>query len=176
MQQISSHPVQMQDIYGKIKETTRTALHKQDIHPVAHYSSYVKNNSTAVHTYKSCGPFPAVIHDWGHAFWMNLLTKEQREVALFQFTSILESIRETTIKYRKDNAAQRLDLAIDEAADFNLTPLADYMRPNIFLTVNQQKEYLARTFGINRHALYLPLHCVDHKIGQPHEDDIFLSS
>ncbi|MBV9575621.1 MAG: hypothetical protein JO149_03255 [Gammaproteobacteria bacterium] len=76
-------------IYGNINEYTLFLFHQQGLHPVNLYSPFIKSNPREVHNGR-CGPLPMLLHDITHAYFGNILHKNEYD---FIYQYLLPTMR-----------------------------------------------------------------------------------
>lgn len=126
---VSPDALQIQPIFGRISSDTLLRLHSQGIHPLPLYSLSVKSNIMKVHGH-ACGPFAAWLHDLGHTFWGSLLSQTERN---HLFNNLIPQVQEWSMlaKLHQDIPLKEYcSKIIAKLADFNLTPLINFMSPS----------------------------------------------
>jgi hypothetical protein len=168
---ITDQPMQMMPIFGAINEDTLAELHAQNFHPMAIYSPFVKSNIVSVH-YRSCGPFTIWLHDLGHMYWANMLTRKEREVIVTRFIPEVKTLIAAANLISSDfknPVIVSLNKVIQAAVDYDLTDIHGYIHSD-----NRLAEYLAKKFGSVADHLYPKMLNHKEKIGGIKEDYIYL--
>lgn len=172
LKQISPSPLKMKFCYGQVSVKTLRKLHAGHVHPVSIYGLDVKSNPKNADAYR-CGPFAMWWHDIGHVYWGTKLGKKGRDFIFDEFILKLESLIQIANVNHDEGVVKRLNMAIDKAADFDLTPIEDYDN-------NTVGRYLSRAFGRLTQSIY-PFcgrgedgqQIEFQKIGEPVEDRLY---
>ncbi len=151
-QGMGEQPMQMRPVLGNPGLKTLYQWHQEDFHPVSLYSPEILSNPKDADGYR-CGPFGLWLHDLGHTFWANLLSKSQREYIFRTYIPALRHLGKIAKAFNDDSSIEMLKEIEIRAYDFDLTAISDY--------ANQETRfdtYLAHTIGKNpvyKSCLYL---------------------
>ncbi len=115
-------PMQLMPFLGILNNETLHQYHLQNITPVSMYVKELVNYMMIVHGH-SCGPFPLLVHDIGHAFWGTLLTGAERRIINHELMPFFASLK---AKYPTSSAMEMLDKINSDLTDYDLTPITRY--------------------------------------------------
>ncbi|EHL32233.1 hypothetical protein [Legionella drancourtii] len=162
LRKMSTKPMQMYPVFGSVNNTTLRNLHLQSYHPVSLYAVSVLSNPHNADGYR-CGCFLMWLHDIGHIFWASLLTEEERYYALVKIPKRLENLAAHTTYEDKEKVNQRIQQAIETAADFNLTNIKDYANPQYRFSTYISKQVMnngLRVYGFCQ-VEFKPIGCLE---------------
>lgn len=90
---INKNPLLPRPMLGSISLESLAEMHLNGLHPLPLYSQDIKSNITTVHG-RFCGALPALMHDWGHLFWANLMTPSERDMILNRLVPMLRHLHD----------------------------------------------------------------------------------
>jgi hypothetical protein len=115
---ISSDPIQLMPIFGKIGLKTLAKMHEKSVHPLPLSSLLVKSNMLMAHDIEDT--FFVAIHDIGHAFFGSFLKSSARAFNA-KLIQLLEP-KEAPIM------TAEIEKFLEIANDYDLTPVDEYIQ------------------------------------------------
>lgn len=143
-------PIVMRIVFGKVGLQTLKALHENGEHPVAMYSSLVRDNLLKAHD--CVNPFIIWLHDILHVFMGSMLKRLDRNTVFEIFISELEKWKVIAQEQEDQELIEAIEHSLERANDFDLTPIDAFENSDTRLY-----EYCARSFfeeGVHFYFLF----------------------
>lgn len=167
---IFKEPIDGLNIFGSVGLDTLREMHHLGIHPLALYAPHVKSNPRIADSFR-CGPLVMWLHDIEHLFFGSIFTKKERKMLWNLYIPILDKVKQHALSDNHYQLAERIQMVINLACDFDLAPIPDFLDVE-----NRLMEYICRTFRNNGStSLYCAGRDPDAQVGHHIEDYVYFT-
>ncbi len=167
---IFKDPILGINTFGSVGLNTLREMHYHGLHPVALYALHVKSNPKTADGFR-CGPLVMWLHDIEHLFFGSIFTKKERKILWNRYIPILDKMKQHAIDNNHPQLAERMQMVINLACDFDLAPIPDFLDVE-----NRLMEYVCRTFRRDGSTyLYRTGNNPNAELGQHIEDHVYFT-
>ncbi len=130
--QMSPKPLRVHPVFGLTKHDVYLKMLKGGFHPGALYHPLASDNLVGAHGI-SAGPFAMLVHDWTHAFWINLFSEDDQKI-IHESAQRIQHLKALAFNKGYNSLYEDLHLAQVYLLDFDLHEIQKFYCPKTRLS------------------------------------------